>query len=70
LNLPSGKPTSETNPKPKINTVIITEQGSIQLNDREMTGAVQDRAGRDKDNRHRSRRGRARRGRSGLPESH
>jgi biopolymer transport protein ExbD len=37
LNLPSGKPTPETNPKPKINTVIITEQGSIQLNDREMT---------------------------------
>jgi biopolymer transport protein ExbD len=35
LTLPSGKPIPET--KPKINTVIITEQGSVQLNDREMT---------------------------------
>jgi biopolymer transport protein ExbD len=37
LNLPTGQPMPQASAMPKINTVIVTEQGRIQLNNQQMT---------------------------------
>jgi biopolymer transport protein ExbD len=37
MNLPSGKPPAPTTPPPKINKLVVNEQGKIFLNDREFT---------------------------------
>ena len=37
LNLPSGKPPPSNAPKPKVNNVVVNEQGRILLNEQELT---------------------------------